>query len=75
MLYKRDTQELVYSKKNVKYLGRLPQGAPTSPMLSNVVFYELDELIYKLVQENGGLSIHVMLMIYLYHFQKRDGKK
>ena len=28
------------------YNGSLPQGAPTSPMLSNLVFYELDEKIY-----------------------------
>ncbi|HAX0388696.1 TPA: RNA-directed DNA polymerase [Escherichia coli] len=74
VLYKRDTQELVYSKKNVKYLGRLPQGAPTSPMLSNVVFYELDELIYKLIQENGGLYTRYADDIFISFPKKEMGR-
>ena len=28
------------------FKGSLPQGAPTSPMLSNLMFYDLDEKIY-----------------------------
>jgi len=36
-------------------LGHLPQGAPTSPMLANLVMREADELISKLAQESGLL--------------------
>ena len=35
--------------------GRLPQGAPTSPALSNLVNYELDARISKLVSNRGGI--------------------
>lgn len=34
-------------------IGVLPQGAPTSPMLSNLVAYKLDELLTKLSEEYG----------------------
>ncbi len=33
--------------------GRLPQGAPTSPMLSNIVFYPLDKRIEAYCRYNG----------------------
>ncbi len=34
--------------------GRLPMGAPTSPMLSNVINYQMDERINKLAGKLGG---------------------
>lgn len=36
------------------YLGALPQGAPTSPALSNVVNRELDARLHRLATESGG---------------------
>jgi len=36
------------------YLGRLPQGAPTSPALSNLVNAELDAAIERRVRQSGG---------------------
>ena len=33
------------------YKGSLPQGAPTSPMLSNLMFYDLDEKIFHYCQK------------------------
>lgn len=36
------------------YRGRLPQGAPTSPMLSNVINYQMDIRIDSLVKKYGG---------------------
>jgi RNA-directed DNA polymerase len=35
--------------------GHLPQGAPTSPMLSNLVSVELDEQVAAIVSEFGGV--------------------
>lgn len=32
------------------YKGSLPQGAPTSPMLSNLMFYDLDQKIFRYCQ-------------------------
>lgn len=36
------------------YKGGLPQGAPTSPMLSNAVNYEMDKQIAKKIALSGG---------------------
>ncbi|MEM6529109.1 MAG: reverse transcriptase family protein, partial [Chloroflexota bacterium] len=36
------------------YRGALPQGAPTSPMLSNLINRELDVRLHKLVTQSGG---------------------
>lgn len=36
------------------YRGALPQGAPTSPVLSNLVNRELDARLHKLVTQSGG---------------------
>lgn len=36
------------------YQGGLPQGAPTSPMLSNVVNYDMDKQIVKKIALSGG---------------------
>ena len=37
------------------YEGKLPQGAPTSPALSNLVNYRLDARISKLASNRGGI--------------------
>lgn len=42
-----DTAVSVMLTKLCLYHGFLPQGAPTSPMLSNMVFFELDQRIEK----------------------------
>lgn len=36
------------------YLGALPQGAPTSPMLSNLVNKEMDIRLHKLIKQSSG---------------------
>ncbi len=36
------------------YRGALPQGAPTSPLLSNLVNYELDAALDRRVKQSGG---------------------
>jgi RNA-directed DNA polymerase len=36
------------------YRGCLPQGAPTSPMLSNLVNYEMDAALERCVRQSGG---------------------
>lgn len=36
-----------------KVLGRLPQGAPSSPMLSNLAMRELDEVILQIARKHG----------------------
>ncbi|WP_205622199.1 reverse transcriptase family protein [Vibrio coralliilyticus] len=35
------------------YYDHLPQGAPTSPALSNIIFYDLDCVFYDISQSNG----------------------
>lgn len=35
--------------------GHLPQGAPTSPRLSNLVNASLDEALYRLAKDHGGV--------------------
>jgi len=42
-----------YKFYNCHQIGNLPQGAPTSPVLSNLVFYNLDELISKIALRYG----------------------
>lgn len=71
VLYKRKNRELAYSRHNIKYIGRLPQGAPTSPMLSNMVFFELDKIIFKLVQSHGGLYTRYADDLFI-SFPKKD---
>lgn len=36
-----------------KLIGRLPQGAPTSPMLANLVMRDVDEALQSLANSNG----------------------
>jgi len=44
-----------YNNKNYNFhvIGSLPQGAPTSPLLANLVFRELDEKITKIAHSYG----------------------
>ncbi|WZU05961.1 reverse transcriptase family protein [Klebsiella aerogenes] len=54
-LHSRVNRKEPFSRSGISYIGRLPQGSPTSPMLSNMAFYNLDEKIYSLVKYYGGL--------------------
>lgn len=42
-----------YSEHHSGWIGHLPQGAPTSPMLSNIVMYDFDDAVQKLADANG----------------------
>lgn len=55
ILFNTKSDDLVYSKKHVNFFGRVPQGAPTSPMLSNLVLRELDETLNQYAQKRGGI--------------------
>ncbi|HCA9527218.1 TPA: RNA-directed DNA polymerase [Klebsiella variicola subsp. variicola] len=54
-LHTRENRKEPFSRSGIRYIGRLPQGSPTSPMLSNMAFYNLDEKINLLVKSYGGL--------------------
>lgn len=47
----RDTSQLI--RDLVTYGGHLPQGAPTSSMIANLVFREADEAFLALAQDEG----------------------
>jgi RNA-directed DNA polymerase len=53
VLYNKGKGELPYKRETVKYIGRLPQGAPTSPQISNLIFYDIDDVFQKIAEENG----------------------
>ncbi|EGQ9186045.1 RNA-directed DNA polymerase [Vibrio parahaemolyticus] len=53
--YNKNSDDLPYGKKHIKLFGRVPQGAPTSPMLSNLVLYKLDEKLSHFAQSRGGI--------------------
>ena len=53
ILYNREELKLPYKRKQVKYIGRLPQGAPTSPQLSNLIFSDIDEIFQKIASKKG----------------------
>lgn len=55
MNFNSNSTDLPYPRKDVKYFGRLPQGAPTSPQISNLVFKKIDQ-IFQSFSENEGLS-------------------
>ena len=38
------------------YKGALPQGAPTSPILANMICYNLDKKMIELAKENRCIS-------------------
>jgi hypothetical protein len=48
-----DREKSEYISKVCTRKGVLPQGAPTSPALSNIVAYEMDNKINKLCKEEG----------------------
>lgn len=43
----------IYHRSSISEMGSLPQGAPSSPMLSNIVCFKLDETLEELAVENG----------------------
>lgn len=43
----------IYHCSRISEMGSLPQGAPSSPMLSNIVCFKLDETLEKLAIESG----------------------
>ncbi len=51
--YNTDTNTLPYGRKSIKYFGKLPQGAPTSPAISNLIFNDLDEIFQKFSENNN----------------------
>lgn len=60
MVYTMLYRETGYAKSLCRFLarlcclkGRLPQGAPTSPILSNLVFYPCDEALFALARKHG----------------------
>ena len=46
-------KKYAFKKYNQKYTGSLPQGAPSSPMLSNLVGFKMDIDIEKLSEMYG----------------------
>lgn len=53
VLYNKGEGKLPYKREMVKYIGRLPQGAPTSPQISNLIFHDIDEVFQKIAEGNG----------------------
>ncbi|MFT6833996.1 MAG: RNA-directed DNA polymerase [Francisellaceae bacterium] len=51
--YNTGSDDLPYQRKNVKYFGRLPQGAPTSPAISNIIFTDIDEELQTFSEKNN----------------------
>jgi RNA-directed DNA polymerase len=52
---KRGSRPLVPYETDASQSGHLPQGAPTSPMLSNLIAVELDEQVTAIASEFGGV--------------------
>jgi RNA-directed DNA polymerase len=44
-----------YKKKNGKFKNALPQGAPTSPALSNIVCFEMDNVLSGVAKRNNAV--------------------
>ncbi|HAS8496248.1 TPA: RNA-directed DNA polymerase [Vibrio vulnificus] len=53
--YNKNSDELPFKKKHIRFFGRVPQGAPTSPMISNLVLSSLDEMLSQYAQKRGGI--------------------
>lgn len=52
LLYNTSSDDLPYPKKGIKFLGRLPQGAPSSPSISNLVFEPIDIVLQNYAEHN-----------------------
>jgi len=50
--YSTNAENYPYPRKGIKYFGRLPQGAPTSPGVSNLIFKVIDEILQAFSEEN-----------------------
>jgi RNA-directed DNA polymerase len=46
------SQKYVFPRKHIKFWGKLPQGAPTSPSISNNVFRNVDEAFQSFAIKN-----------------------
>jgi RNA-directed DNA polymerase len=53
--FNKNSDEMPFQKKHIRHFGRVPQGAPTSPMLSNLVLTNLDEKLSSYAQKRGGI--------------------
>ncbi|MEZ8037035.1 reverse transcriptase domain-containing protein [Vibrio crassostreae] len=53
--FNKNSDEMPFQKKHIRHFGRVPQGAPTSPMLSNLVLADLDEKLSSYAQKRGGI--------------------
>jgi RNA-directed DNA polymerase len=51
--YNTGSDTLPYRRKKIKYFGRLPQGTPTSPAISNIVFNDIDEVLQNFSEKNN----------------------
>ena len=51
----KETRVFVPLRDDASQSGHLPQGAPTSPMLSNLIAVELDERVNRIVSEFSGI--------------------
>ncbi|EOD6302062.1 reverse transcriptase family protein [Proteus mirabilis] len=51
--FNKNSSSYPYKRIEINFFGRLPQGAPTSPMLSNLVFQDIDEELHSYASSNG----------------------
>jgi RNA-directed DNA polymerase len=51
--FSKTGDKYVYSRAAAKFWGKLPQGAPTSPAISNIVFMEADVAFQRFARSNG----------------------
>lgn len=49
------SDDMPFKKKLIRYFGRVPQGAPTSPIVSNLVLNDLDCALDNYAQKRGGV--------------------
>lgn len=51
--WRANNENKVIPSYSTKLIGYLPQGAPSSPMLSNVIMKDIDEQIFQISESNG----------------------